>query len=54
MSVRFNTEIVSAETGDESTENYLPLVTVMRLLRGLKEGDAMVINVVAGPGKEEI
>lgn len=52
MSIRYNVEIVSA--GEEEQQNYLTSVGVIMLLRGMSPGDALVINAVEGPGKDEI
>lgn len=54
MNIRFNAEIVSAETGEETQENYLMYGQVLKLLRNMKEGDALVLNTVAGPEAGEL
>lgn len=41
---RFNVEVVSAETGEEETQNYLTYSQVTTLMLKMKEGDALVIN----------
>ena len=54
MNIRFNAKIVSVETGEEREENYLMYGQVLKLLRNMKEGDAMVLNAVAGPEAGEL
>jgi hypothetical protein len=48
MSVRYNVEIVKPGE-DEQQENYLMSSRVVALLLKMREGDALVINAVAGP-----
>lgn len=52
-SVRYNAEVERTDK-DPSSHNYLTLAAVKRLVDGLREGDALVINAVAGPSADEI
>ena len=54
MSIRYNVEICYCETGEEEQQNYLTPVSVIMLLRRMSPGDALVINAVEGPGRDEI
>jgi hypothetical protein len=41
---RYNVEVVSAETGEEKTQNYLKGSQVLTLVTQMEVGDALVIN----------
>lgn len=52
--IRFNVEVVTAETGEESAKNYLTGAEVDALRSKMKDGDALVINATEDAGAEEI
>jgi TPP-dependent trihydroxycyclohexane-1,2-dione (THcHDO) dehydratase len=54
MSLRYNVETVDAETGEESTRNWQTRIEAIDAVNRGREGDAIVINVVAGPVPGEL
>lgn len=46
MRIRFNCEVVRAETGEEQTYNWQTRAQVVRLIGNMEDGDAVVVNAV--------